>query len=627
MKKSLISFLLLCLAFQASAQKEPPEIAYLKTPPVIDGKPEYELQLKRQRFQVMEKSHAENGDTKAEYEIAYGPDFLYLSITYQAEKQITRDRAYVNGDGFIFTIGTSEPDSAPTSDYFTFGFSNSREWDRKVLWFASGEQVLKGLGEEVKMECGQLGDHITFEVLVPWKTIYPFNPFFTQKKLGINISLVQAIGPGNIQKNMVSLVKDDLFLAENTPRKYLVPVFAPLQPVDHPQFYLSMQQNTLTAKDPVVMALSSLFSEPSFFQLRTTIYSGENEVSFLQTDTFSTGGSRSVFFFSPRTTYSPGGYRLVIEVLRDSYVVFTDDRYFTVLPDLNPEEMKARLNRLKTRLVKGTYNTLMFYNQDYADKLKKVKPYQTSYETRVSANRLSYVMEKLMDGNDLIATQLGIVRRAYYATTDSTFQPYSIFLPRYYEVGKRYPVIFYLHTNNEDDRGMAQFLATVTRDFMVVAPYGRGENHCFATPEAIQDFKAVLDDVKKTYFMDTTQMYLAGFSMGGYGVYRIQAELPNVFKGLIILSGNPNLANLRLGSGYPDYSDPSKIKGLKGKEVFIYHGVYDQETPMSVIQKTVNNLKKAGAKVTFLFEERGLGPMGEANRQSFRAWMKDLTGI
>ena len=49
----------------------------------------------------------------------------------------------------------------------------------------------------------------------------------------------------------------------------------------------------------------------------------------------------------------------------------------------------------------------------------------------------------------------------------------------------------------------------------------------------------VLADVAAHYPVDPERVYLSGFSMGGYGIYRTFSEDPMRYGGLIVLSGVP----------------------------------------------------------------------------------------
>jgi dienelactone hydrolase len=78
---------------------------------------------------------------------------------------------------------------------------------------------------------------------------------------------------------------------------------------------------------------------------------------------------------------------------------------------------------------------------------------------------------------------------------------------------------------------------------------GRGTSNCFTDDGAETDVREAIEDVIKNYPVNASEIILAGFSMGGYGAYRIYYEYPAMFKGIAVFPGHPNLATKWLGSG------------------------------------------------------------------------------
>ncbi|HRY31857.1 MAG TPA: alpha/beta hydrolase-fold protein [Bacteroidales bacterium] len=621
----LILLLICSFQYLAFTQENKVRVPFLKQAPVIDGMFDKDLFPNPIVFPHVERSSEDNPINQAYYQFAYGTDFLYVFVRYFALQVETRDRAYQHGDGLLLMIGNSKTGSEPTEEYMVLGFSASTGWDGKFQWYFNKELTMKRFGEEVKVMTGHHGYYAEMEVLIPWQSMYPFNPFLQPVPLAMNLCFTDAIGEK--EKNTFFLVKDELMQSEDAPRKYLLPEFSPAEPSDDPDFFMVLQQSTVLPVDPVVFALYSFYRKADTLLLRTTVYSGENTVAFYQVDTLKTGPDKNILYQKTRSNFPVGGYRLHIDITSGGKTVFREDQYFSVLPELIPSDLRVYIDKLKPRLVPGTYNTLMFHIQDYETQLRKLKPYQTCYDLRLQANRITYLIDRMEKGDEIVSRQKGLMRRAYFCSVDSTYQPYSLFVPRYYERDAyRYPLVVYLHGSGEDDRSLSSFLGTATGDFMVLAPKGRGNSNCFATPEALRDVRMAIADVVSNYSIDTTRIILAGFSMGGYGAMRVFYEYPKLFSGAALLSANPNLAAEWLGGKHPDFTDPKYLGVFKGKEVFVYHGQKDMNAPYRKMADAVAKMEKAGAKVRFVTEESGHDAMNEESRFHFVMWLRKMSG-
>ncbi len=622
---ALIPLFILTLGCFARAQENKVMVPFLKQAPVIDGMLDKDVFPNPLVFPHVERSSDDNPINQAYYQFAYGTDFLYVFVRYFALRVETRDRAYQNGDGILLMVGNSKSGNEATDEYMVLGFSASTGWDGKFQWYFNKELTMKRYGEEVKVMTGHHGYYAEMEVLIPWQTLYPFNPFLQPVPMALNLCFTDAIGEK--EKNTFFLVKDDRMQSEDSPRKYLLPEFAPVEASEDPDFFVVLQQSTVLPVDPVVFALYSFYLKADTMLLRSTVYSGENTVAFSQMDTLKTGTDKKILYQKTRSNFPVGGYRLHLEVLSGGKTVFREDQYFSVLPELIPSDLKAYIDKLKPRLLPGTYNTLMFHIQDYETQLRKLKPYQTCYDLRLQANRITYLIDRMEKGDEIVSRQKGLMRRAYFCKEDSSFQPYSLFVPRYYERDAyRYPLVVYLHGSGEDDRTLSSFLGTATGDFMVLAPNGRGNSDCFATPVALRDVRMAIADVTANYSIDTTRIILAGFSMGGYGAMRVFYEYPKLFSGAAVISADPNLAATWLGGKHPDFSDSRYLDVFRNKEVFVYHGKNDMNAPYGKMADAVAKMEKAGAKVQFVTQDSGHDAMNEESRFHFVMWLRKMSG-
>jgi predicted esterase len=224
-------------------------------------------------------------------------------------------------------------------------------------------------------------------------------------------------------------------------------------------------------------------------------------------------------------------------------------------------------------------------------------------------------------GGDPVAARKGIQRRAYRSALDGTLQPYEIKTPADLDTAKRRPLFVYLHGSGEDERGqLARGLAGP--EFVAVAPRGRGTSNAFSADHAQDDIREAIADAIANYPVDESRVVLAGFSMGGYGVYRTFWENPKRYRALAVFSGDPSIATRFLGAGHPDFLDPKYLETFRGIPVFVFHGGKDRNCPIENTRKLVAMLQKAGARVEFhCEEEKGHEAASAETMAAFRNWL------
>jgi len=122
------------------------------------------------------------------------------------------------------------------------------------------------------------------------------------------------------------------------------------------------------------------------------------------------------------------------------------------------------------------------------------------------------------------------------------------------------------------------------------------------------------------------RIILAGFSMGGYGVYRTYFESPELFSALAIFSGHPDLANKWGVPGeHPNFLDYKNLECFSGVPVFIFHGGMDRNCPVELTMELVERLERAGANVEFYVDEnKGHELPGEDIWLKYLRWLEKV---
>jgi predicted esterase len=160
-----------------------------------------------------------------------------------------------------------------------------------------------------------------------------------------------------------------------------------------------------------------------------------------------------------------------------------------------------------------------------------------------------------------------------------------------------------------------------------VAPFGRGQTNGFAIDHAQEDVAEAIAAVKEDYAIDDSKIIVAGFSMGGYGVYRTFFETPQKYRALAVFAGIPYLVTIKYPDGQPtpNFLDEDKVAVLKNVPMFIYHGEKDLNAPFALTKEFVEKLKKAGANVEFVTEPgKAHGDPSKESLEKYRRWVKKI---
>ena len=112
-------------------------------------------------------------------------------------------------------------------------------------------------------------------------------------------------------------------------------------------------------------------------------------------------------------------------------------------------------------------------------------------------------------------------------------QPYTLYVPPRRPAGGRYQLTLLLHslTANynqfSDSRNQTQF-GNRRRPSLVITPEGRGPDGFYNSTGGADTFE-VWADVARRYRLDPARTSIAGYSMGGFGTFKLAAQFPDLF--------------------------------------------------------------------------------------------------
>ena len=595
------------------------EITFLQNSPVIDGTLDDNLKnLPVRKFFYTEKSDDKIPTIPAEYRIAYGMDFLYLYIEYKSDSLTNRDRAYQNGDGFHLVIANPKPNGEAADEFYVLGFSpggNSR-----FIWYKDINLVFSKL-DFTKISYKSQGQKIGIELLLPWKDLYPYQPFLSGS-IGFNLCFVKAI---NEKDAIYYFVKNDEKIQwEQSKRLYEILKFERPGKLEKSQAYAVLNKNNIVEKEKIDLSLSFLCSSPKIENLLLRIESLD--------------GSKSKDYNSPinfKKKINKIEYNLNIsELPSEDYKLIWEisgikgEIPFTILPDISVNDMNERLKNLKGKIKDGSLNSLQFLLNDISEKFNIKKPYDACYFLRLEIITADAILNSAENGEDIYATDNGLLRRAYLSKFDNTLQPYTVKIPKEYKAEKKYPLIVFLHGSGEDDRRSLIYNDYSKGECVELAPNGRGTSNCYSTPESLKDIYESITDVINNYSIDTSKIILEGFSMGGYGVYRVYYEFPKMFRAAAVFSGHPDLASKWMGGEQINFLDEKNLSVFKNIPMFVFHGTKDRNCDYEVTCELIDKLKNVNANVMFCTEDVGHSSPSKETMEKYYTWLNAvLNGV
>lgn len=216
-----------------------------------------------------------------------------------------------------------------------------------------------------------------------------------------------------------------------------------------------------------------------------------------------------------------------------------------------------------------------------------------------------------------LPAQTGFLDRAI--TVHGETYRYQVYVPSDYTAQTQWPVIISLHGNGDQGSdGMYQTNAAFAvriRDnrgpfpAIVVFPQGKVGTR-WLYPEMQELVLAELDRTIAEFRIDTTRVYLTGYSMGATGSYRLASKWPDRFAALVTVAGRVEpgagysaieTATDRRTNAFVMAPDPfaALATGIRHIPIRIFHGDADSLVPVTQSRQLVSALRHAGADVRY----------------------------
>jgi predicted peptidase len=180
--------------------------------------------------------------------------------------------------------------------------------------------------------------------------------------------------------------------------------------------------------------------------------------------------------------------------------------------------------------------------------------------------------------------------------------PYRLFIPPAYDKARQYPLIIWLHgagsvgndnlkqISGASLRGTHTWISRQVQEkypAFVLAPQSRGGAWDADFPTVLE----VLTSIEKEFTIDTSRIYVAGQSMGGFGTWNFITERPDLFAAAIPLCGG---------------GDPMRASVIAQIPIWAFHGEADPTVPVAASRDMIAAIRKAGGNPRYT-EYKGVG--------------------
>jgi predicted esterase len=575
-----------------------------------------------------------SADLTVTAKFAYDVKNFYAAIEAIDDSLEFPNRSWRYGDGLFLTF--LDPSQGNESlSYYSFGISLEEKNPVKTVVYKDG---IGFPGIDVRnMELAIVPDEkkgiVTYELSIPFQILTPFRPFM-QDKWGINIAyadrdqgkrvVVQLYPDPSYDSEMTNKRKGAIFQFVNR-----IPEIPEIQMLIDSSHFYDDSEKTIT------LAVQSAEDKSGWLYRSFLLGPGVRNVEQKQEFSFEKGMSMLTFQID-QEEFQTGAYDLSVGVIdEEGSLRFKEDTRFFVINRAELEEYRAKYEEARKgelfaederfRNSMPNLEIRFAWIQDY---MKKAPPHIGIAAIDEWMDEVKTLVESVQDGKPAFFPLGSVGRYAHRSKIDGTLQPYSIYVPRDYD--KEVPIALFvvLHGSGVEEVDYAVDVARLisearvklqTPKMMMIAPQARGLSDWYLGNSG-KDVIECIDHVKTLYNIDERNIIIHGFSMGGYGAWRLSLLHPDLFKAAVILSGAIAPPPFLKGENILDLLDKANKEKLN---YFIVHGAKDNAIPVEAARRAVQKLEERGILHEYI-EIKNASHTGYNKWIEIFKWMKNL---
>ncbi len=538
-----------------------------------------------------------------EFMPCYSHSHFHLIVKIPQLNLVKRDRSYQNGDGFHFVLANPKENNEPSDEFYVIAVSPEEE--KIFIWYKNIDFIGKKLEDSI-IKYHKTDENLFLILSIPWKELAPLKSFFVEK-YGFNLSYVQAIEDG---KNVYIFEEDDKIQSEQSLRKYIVFDFEKPEGFNTFEYSLRLNRCHFDFNDNIFLELYAL--NPQNDEIEITVKQEDNIL--LSKKIKEDNQILNKVYELSKTFLKEGFNELNIEIKIEEkcfeekidFFVYSEKEYNNLFEKIDVS-IENNFLSAESRI------SLLYYCKMISEKIKNIKSYE-KFDEIYNLKVFTEEMIKEYEKNGDIFIKGKVNHLAHLSNIDNTYQPYSLYVP----TKKSDKLLIYLHGSGSDDKSVvnAKYLLKFAEEnnIIILAPFSRGTSHFYCSKDSLLETKEIMDKIIKLFNINKNEVYLSGFSMGGYGVLRVYDEYP-VFKAIIMISGHHSIGTYF--DGY-DYSKEEKMKIFKDVPFIAFHGKEDNNCSFKEVNVFFEKMKKENKNFDFIVSEN-LGHSGLTEE-----WYEDL---
>lgn len=573
-----------------------------------------QLELKEGEWTSLKLSSNKFEYPKVDMKLSFTPEYLHVKATVNDLHFKDGDRSWRYGDGFLINFVTKTfPDAKPSEYFYAYGFSIVSGKRQSILVCHNGVYHLKIFHDfSPEIEIDRARNVAYYNIEIPWSQLKPFHPLL-DKTLGINIRYNSQNDDGSTRK--LQLVEDDHFESELVAEKRYIPIHLLQSDRSKLQFAFRMENN-LVKKDKIQSRIAVFSGSHCEAPLEMILRDKERDVEYKWKKKINIKKGINHFEEILETPDRTAFYE--IKLILNNNLKWSHEFYRLSTSELSEIEdyIREYEKKAKTPIEKSSLHGLTFKSDDLKETIKTFDPIEQVIPIKEKLDELRTNVKECETKGHFY--QEGYYRTAFKSPDDNTLQPYSIIVPKNFNSKNQYKMIVALHGSGVDEVGFLQLIQrkveNINSNYLFVAPRGRGLSDGYMG-QTERDIFVVVDTMKKMFNIAKT--IILGFSMGGYGVWRLTFLYPKIFDAAIVGSG----CLYNLWGNKPDMDLRSLRHNAKHIPYLVMHGTEDRAAPFEPVKEFVEQIQTEGFNVTFkIFEGAGHGNYNAM--KSIHKWLR-----
>jgi predicted esterase len=543
----------------------------------------------------LELDHPDDNLPKVKVALSFDKEFFKIKAEVQDNHFLDGNRSWRYGDGFYlsFTMpdGKQKKACVDTNRFYNFGFSMEEGEPKAVLVNHNGKYYLRSdLDFPPEISIDKENKTATYKINIPFSYLKPFDVMIDEVS-GFYIRYVSQ-QEGDHRK-YVTLIDDIHADSEHTNYRRFVPVTYSF--TEKSPFKLSgVLDNRLATKDTIQLGLKIYAPEEMIDVYSIQIAdSNGNELLEIEKDVTLNKGMNSLDEELAILELKAGLYTISV-TLKDEICVNS----FYKFKDADLKEIETKIQAL-TKLGDTIQNLNSVHTIEYL--IQQAKKQILEFHPRDDPSDIYEMLQTINDSikncakNKSIFTKSGYSLAAIKSPFDNTLQPYSLVFPGKYDSEKEYTLLVSLHGSGVDEVGFLRYMGEKLGELgvtslILVGPRGRHLSDHYSGQSEI-DVVDIITNAKKMFKIKSTLIF--GFSMGGYGTWRMTLKHPELFDGAFIAAGFPSFGTNE------DDDMRNHIGKTNDVDFFVIHGTADRSVSIKSTDEFIEKLKKAGYSVRY----------------------------